>query len=63
MTIESFEGKLEPAYINLRFKTLKEKQEQIPIDTGNSIKNFLESECTFSRLYLSPKNEFACGVF
>ena len=50
--IESQEGKVEPAYINIRFKTKKERA-QVQFDNekladANSIKKFLSTQCIYS---------------
>ena len=51
MQIETFEGRLEPAYVNIRFKTLKEILEEEPEDydeTKSIIRQFLKNECVYS---------------
>lgn len=58
LKIETFEDKLEPAYINIRFKTLKEKQ-AVKEDGGGSggakgkkvgsVQLFLQKECAYSQ--------------
>lgn len=52
LSIENFEGKLEPAYVNIKFKSLKEKAESEVSDTivdgKNSIGMFLKEECMYT---------------
>lgn len=52
ITIEQNEGKMTPAYVNIKFKSLKEKAESEPADDHESttvINQFLNTECTFSQ--------------
>lgn len=50
LTVEQNEGKLEPAYVNLKFKSLKEKAEAdaVDVETMSVVNQFLHSECLFS---------------
>ena len=52
LTFESFEEKKEPAYINLRFKTIKEKsaaEEEERAQPVSSVASFLQKECIYSQ--------------
>jgi hypothetical protein len=52
LSIDNFEGKLEPAYVNIRFKTLKEKAESKydeSLEKESLIKKFLTQECMYSQ--------------
>lgn len=51
LSIEAFEGRLEPAYVNLKLKSVKEKAEtgiNENIEKDSLITQFLKRECMYS---------------
>lgn len=52
LTFETYEEKKEPAYINLRFKTIKEKkaaEEEEKAQPLSNVASFLQKECIYSK--------------